>query len=43
MTEGKPGAAPDTKHVILMGTICGTILVLNEFDLVCDFVCFLFP
>ena len=32
--DGKPGAAPDPKHVILMGTVCGTILVLNEFDLV---------
>jgi len=31
--DGKPGAAPDPKHVILMGTVCGTILVLNEFDL----------
>jgi hypothetical protein len=31
--EGKPGAAPDPKHVIVMGTVCGAILLLNEFDL----------
>ena len=31
--EGKPGTAPDPKHVMMMGAVCGTILVLNEFDL----------
>lgn len=31
--EGKPSAAPDPKHVIIMGTVCGTILLLNEFDM----------
>jgi len=31
--EGKPGAVPDPKHVMAMGTVCGAILVLNEFDL----------
>lgn len=33
--DGKPGIAPDPKHVLMMGTVCGTILLLNEFDLVC--------
>jgi len=37
--EGKPGKpVPDPKHVIAMATVCGSILVLNEFDLV-NIVC----
>lgn len=31
--EDKPKVAPDPKHVIAMGVVCGSILILNEFDL----------